>query len=307
MTENLSSSFQARLEDIAVKEKKDVDSVFLLYLEERFLYRLSLSPYADRFVLKGEHLLYSLSGSMSNSTNGMEFLGKQMVNDSQNIKAVFEKICDVDVEMDGVIFDKQTIKTEQMGEKIRISVNGSLGNISKPIQMDIGLGDVAVPKEQMMEYPTLLKMESPVISVHPLEFVIAEKFEGIISMSVESSRLKDCYDIHSLITKYDFEGRRVYEAIFSTFERRGTNYQRNHVFFKEDFAADEKQNQQWNAFLKETNLSETSFVDIIKELRIFLKPIYESILNEEEYFGYWDKEKKMWMKTKSNSNMVTSV
>jgi hypothetical protein len=42
---NIPASVQARLRNIAQKESKNFNLILLLYIQERFLYRLSISPY----------------------------------------------------------------------------------------------------------------------------------------------------------------------------------------------------------------------------------------------------------------------
>ncbi len=46
-------SVKARLKYRAQKEKRNVQDVFIIYVLERVLYRLSVSSYADQFTLKG--------------------------------------------------------------------------------------------------------------------------------------------------------------------------------------------------------------------------------------------------------------
>lgn len=61
MSKDLAASVRARLLNIAKAEGVDFNQVLVRYTLERFLYRLSQSPHADRFVLKGA--LYLRSGT----------------------------------------------------------------------------------------------------------------------------------------------------------------------------------------------------------------------------------------------------
>src|SRR6267143_6420996 len=54
---NLSASVRQRLLNLATERKEDFDLVVTRYGLERFLYRLSVSPHRDSFVLKGALLL----------------------------------------------------------------------------------------------------------------------------------------------------------------------------------------------------------------------------------------------------------
>ena len=50
---NLAASVRARLLNIAKTEGSDFNQVLVRFALERILYRLTRSPHADRFVLKG--------------------------------------------------------------------------------------------------------------------------------------------------------------------------------------------------------------------------------------------------------------
>lgn len=63
MTENVAASVHQCLLNIANADHKRFNDVFQHYALERWLYRLSLSPHAGRFVLKGALMLTYLAGS----------------------------------------------------------------------------------------------------------------------------------------------------------------------------------------------------------------------------------------------------
>lgn len=73
---NISASVQGRLRNIAKQEKKTFDLILLLYLQERFLYRLSISPFADKFILKGGLLLFSMTKFQTRPTKDIDFLAR---------------------------------------------------------------------------------------------------------------------------------------------------------------------------------------------------------------------------------------
>ena len=53
---NIAASVKARLQNVAGKRGEDFNLLLLRYGIERLLFRLSQSPYADRFLLKGAML-----------------------------------------------------------------------------------------------------------------------------------------------------------------------------------------------------------------------------------------------------------
>lgn len=75
----------------------------------------------------------------------------------------------------------------------------------------------------------LPEFEAPTVLTYPLESVIAEKLDAIISLMEFTSRMKDFYDQYYLATAFDFDGRKLQEAIFTTLSNRGTLYEKDSV------------------------------------------------------------------------------
>ncbi|MED4301584.1 nucleotidyl transferase AbiEii/AbiGii toxin family protein [Geobacillus stearothermophilus] len=297
---NIPASVGERLKNLAKQSGKTFDFILLLYFQERLLYRLSISHYRDKFVLKGGLFLFSLTQFQSRPTKDIDFLARQISNDIQYIKAAFESICALPVEEDGVEFDVKGITAERIKEGadyegIRMKIPAALGKIKKQLQLDIGFGDVVIPEPQEMQYPTLLNMKPPEIRVYSTYSVIAEKFEAMISLSVVNSRMKDFYDVFTLLSTENFDGRVLWEAIFETFQRRRTNLEKEHPVFSPSFAEDESRNKQWKAFLQRTDIKEDlQFPFVMEKIRDFLFPVYDSILNEDEFFKMWNCQTLKW-------------
>lgn len=66
---NKAASVRAKLMNIARAEKIDFDFLLLRYFQERFLYRLAISEFSNRFILKGGLLLICLKMPRSRPTN----------------------------------------------------------------------------------------------------------------------------------------------------------------------------------------------------------------------------------------------
>ncbi|WP_349772223.1 nucleotidyl transferase AbiEii/AbiGii toxin family protein [Brevibacillus borstelensis] len=224
-----------------------------------------------------------------------------MTNDIEYIRNAFEKICTMPIEEDdGVNFEVAAITAERIKEDadyegIRIKIPSLLGRMRKVLQLDIGFGDVIVPKPQMIDYPVLLNMEAPNIQAYSMESVISEKFEAMITLSIVNSRMKDFYDIYTLLTTEHYDGRVLMEAVFETFQRRGTQLEREHPVFSEQFAKDEARVKQWKSFLNRIGIAETlEFQDVMSKITKFLLPIYQAVIEEEEFFKQWDNTLQEW-------------
>lgn len=251
---NMAASVRARLYNIAKKEKINFDLVLLLFMQERFLYRLSISEYNPKFILKGGLLILSTTNIKTRPTRDIDFLGHNIPNDIQEIKNIIEKVCQIE-DNDGVTFDPSSITVERITEGsdyegVRIKVKSYLGNARKTLQLDIGFGDVIVPGVVELDYPVLLDFNNPKLKSYSFESVIAEKFEAMLRLSFINSRMKDFYDIYLLSDIKSFDGRVLQEAIFSTLQRRKTPLEKEHLLFADKFANDKNIIKQWHGYLK---------------------------------------------------------
>ncbi len=294
-----SDSIKAKLKNIAVKEGKSFDYFLTLYLIERLLYRISISEYADKFVLKGGVLLYIVLEEKARATKDIDMLARQLNNSLENVEAIFKSVCEIK-EDDAIEFDLNTLTVEKIKEDadyegVRVKVTAYLDRTKKVLQMDIGFGDVIVPCATEMEYPSLLEMKKPLLKAYSMESVIAEKFEAMVYLAEANSRMKDFYDICILSQKYNFEGKVLKEAIQTTFKHRKTPLQLIPTIFTSDFRESKEKKQQWNAFKKRiSSKEELEFFEVIDRLVKFLKPIYDSIIEGKEFTYRWNLEEGVW-------------
>ena len=299
MSENKAASVRAKLKNVANNENKQYDFILMLYFVERLLYRLSISKYSDLFVLKGGLLLYTILDEKARATKDIDLLAREIASNLDELKNVFTEIAVIPSD-DAIAYDVDSITVERIKEDadyqgVRIKLTAYLDNIRKTLQLDIGFGDIVIPKPQVMEYPTLLDMDKPIIKVYSKESVIAEKFEAMLYLAEANSRMKDFYDIYNLCTNFDFDGRVLYEAISQTLIRRATPLSKSPAIFNTKFSENKDKNIQWNAFKRRANISDDiSFVELLCIIGKFLHPVFECVINEKEFFGNWKKELIMW-------------
>ena len=302
MSGNNAASIKARLKNIANKERKQFDFILMLYFVERLLFRLSISNYRDQFVLKGGLLLYLIMNEKARATKDIDLLAKETASNLDLLRDIFADIA-IAPSDDAVTYDTDNITAERIKEDadyegVRIKIVARLGTMRKSLQFDIGFGDVVVPQPETLEYPTLLEMDKPVIKAYSKESVIAEKFEAMLYLAELNSRMKDFYDIYSLCTSFDFEGRILYEAILQTISRRNTHTPKEPTIFNKDFANSKGKATQWGAFKRRTSISDNvEFPEIVRIIGIFIEPVYECIINDKEFFGHWKKDARAWVMT----------
>ena len=121
---------------------------------------------------------------------------------------------------------------------------------------------------------------------------MAEKLDAIISLMEATSRMKDFFDIYYLASTFDFDGRKLQEAIYETLTNRGTPYEKDSVIILSRLADDSNIIKRWSNFCKKILQYKLDFRNVIKLIIDFLQPPYEALINEEELFKNWNHEKK---------------
>jgi predicted nucleotidyltransferase component of viral defense system len=241
---------------------------------ERFLYRLASSAFADQFVLKGALLLTAWRAPVTRPTMDIDLAGRTS-NELEHMRSVAAEICRLDTEWDGVEFDADTaevqrIKEDAEYEGVRIRFHAMLAKARIPMQIDVGFGDVIVPKPVQIVYPAMLEFPPPVLRAYPKESVVAEKLEALTVLGMLNSRLKDYYDLALLARLYPFEGTLLVEAIRSTFRHRGTELGADPVGLTDAFSSDPARVVQWRAFVRRSRLdSGWELGKIVEQVRVF--------------------------------------
>ena len=107
--------------------------------------------------------------------------------------------------------------------------------------------------------------------------------------------MKDFYDIYYLARTFDFDGAKLQTAIFETLQRRGTSYNRDSFKRIIGLADDTDMQKRWRYFLKNVKDDTLELSTVIEEIRIFLEPVFDAIINEEEWLEPWISQNNMWI------------
>ena len=288
---NKAASIRQLLYNRAQAEKRPFDELLQYYAMERFLYRLSRSPHADKFVLKGALMLRVWESPELRPTRDIDMLGRTSNLESDVVGQVKDIIA-VKVEDDGLVFDADSIEVEQITEDadytgIRVVFRGRLGTARIHMQFDAGFGDIVYPKPEIMCYPTIFDSPAPSLLCYSRESAIAEKLEAMVKLGELNSRMKDFFDIWLMSRQSYFVGEDLAEAIRLTFEQRGTAIPEKIPAFNISFAEDKQ--QQWDSFRKKLQQDHipASFDEIISALGEFATPIVSAICSGSRIPSHW--------------------
>jgi len=272
---DIAASVRARLLNIAKGAGRNFDAVLLQYFQERFLYRLSISPYKKQFVLKGALVFLTDSMSRFRPTKDIDLAGRINASNLNKIMCdIFTIPCEdgVQFSVDQIAIEDINVENEYHGFRIKVPVR--LGVARKKLQIDIGIGDIVYPKPVIREFPGLLDLPAPKIFIYPKETIIAEKFEAIIRFNRLTSRMKDFYDIIFLAQSNNFHSEVLRTAIMRTFNYRKTSLKTRDTIFQPSFKEDKLKQDQWKSFLKRNNIDfDKNFSEVVQLLEEFIDPM----------------------------------
>lgn len=211
-----------------LSKKKSADAQILMrnYMMERFLERISLSDYKDRFILKGGMLVAAMVGLDARSTMDLDATVKGANVSVEDVENIISSILSVPME-DGVEFQVKRI-SEIMEEAeypgVRVSMETTFDGVRTPLKIDISTGDVITPREVRYSFKLMLEDRSIEVWAYNLETVLAEKLETVISRNVTNTRMRDFYDIHILKQLHgeSLSASVLRDALAATATKRGT-------------------------------------------------------------------------------------
>lgn len=276
-----------KLKNIIYKKahgNSDISQKFYqLFYFERILERISISNYRGQIILKGGLLLTSIIGDDERTTKDMDATLKGIPLTKNDVEKVFNEILHIDID-DGVSFQIISIKDIRLEDEyggFRLNILSKLDNNKTYITVELTTGDVITPREMKYNYNCIFEDKKIPIMSYPLETVLAEKFQTIVTRGLFNTRLKDFYDVYILInTKIDDLNRsNLIKAIKNTFKWRETvlNLEQFNEVIK-DLTDDNNMNNLWNEYISKNSYAKNvKFEDTINALKEIIE-ILESEL-----------------------------
>ena len=291
---NVAASVRARLQNLAREQQASFQRVLTRYALERFLFRLSVSPHKELFVLKGAMLYAAWLEDPFRTTLDLDLLSLADRETARLLETIRE-VCAQPVADDGLLFDTENIFAAPFDEErthgaFRVRTSAQLGTAIIPVQIDIGFGDTVTPGPLELEYPVLLDQPTPTLYAYPRETVAAEKFEAIVALDLANSRMKDFYDLFAISRLFSFDGATLAAAIKATFETRVTTIPRERPPpLSQAFSEDPKKLQQWRSFITRDPLlvDEPDLRTVIGEVGKFIMPAALAALDHRQILGHW--------------------
>lgn len=223
-----SMSLKSRINQYAKVNKIAAQVVLQNYMFERFLERLSLSEFKNKFVIKGGMLIAGIVGLDTRATMDLDTTIRDLPLTIEKVIEALRAICSYELN-DEVTFDfvsAHSIRKDDLYGGFCIRINAIYDTIETPLSIDVSTGDVMTPDAVPYEFRGIFD-ESISIKLwgYNVETVMAEKIETILSRGTFSTRPRDYYDVYILHMTQIYDKELFFRALRATSEHRGTKEQ----------------------------------------------------------------------------------
>ena len=218
-------SFKAKINNYAKSKHIPAQVVLQNVMFERFLERLSLSAYRDKFVIKGGMLISALVGLDTRMTMDLDTTLRKLSLTEEQVKKAIQNICEIELD-DEVSFQIKSvapIRKDDLYGGYRVRLDAIYETITTPLSIDVSTGDVITPAAVEYEFGGVLD-DSVKISLwgYSIETVLAEKVETILNRDVTNTRPRDYYDVYILSHEKVYDPVVFHEALEATSNHRGS-------------------------------------------------------------------------------------
>jgi hypothetical protein len=299
MSADRSASVLTRLLNRSRSTGENYNLLLSRFAIERLLYRLSVSPHAGSFVLKGALLFALWYDTPHRPTKDADLLGFG-ADDADTLRSTFIAICAIDAD-DGVRYDTSGMRITPIREDniyggLRLNIPAAIGGARLPVQVDIGFGDAITPAPETVTYPTLLdELAAPSLRAYPVYTVIAEKLHAMVVLGMNNSRMKDFFDLAVIARTSELDGATLVDAIRATFARRDTSLPTaTPAALTTEFSENPIKAQQWQAFVTKTGLQLTSLEHVVGALAELLNPALKACTTSDTFELTWLPVERAW-------------
>lgn len=271
-------SLKAKIRNIAKSKNIPAQVILQNYMFERFLNRLSVSQYKEKFVLKGGMLVAALVGLDNRATMDLDTTLKNLPLTPVAIEKALKEIFEINLK-DDVSFSLKgisPIREDDIYGGYRVALDAVYETIVTPMTIDVSTGDVITPNAVKFDFTGIFDDELTFeVWAYNIETVLAEKVETILRRSVFNTRPRDFYDAYILITTQRFDKAVFGEALEKTIEHRGTRNQINDFDSTMDVIFESSDLQKmWSNYQSQFSYAkDISFEDICNAIKGLLSEI----------------------------------
>lgn len=264
-------SLKGKIKNYAKSKSIAAQVVLQNYMFERFLARLSMSDYREKFVVKGGMLIAAIVGLDTRSTMDLDTTLRNLPLTEEKVMEAVENICKITLG-DDVIFEVKSIAPIRKDDRYGgfcVRLDAIYDTIVTPLSIDVSTGDVITPEAVEYEFSGIFDEEIRIkMWGYNIESVMAEKVETILSRGIFNTRPRDFYDVYILGTTQRYDKKIFLKALEATAIHRGS---RGQIIDKtgiiEKLSASEELIQMWEKYRKKFSYaSEIQYADVMDVL-----------------------------------------
>lgn len=271
-------SLKAKIRNIAKEKELPAQIILQNYMFERFIERLSISEYKEKFILKGGVLIASLVGLDNRATMDVDTTIKNYPLNINSVTTAITDICKIEIKDDVnlVVTGVVVIRDDDIYGGYRVSIRADYETINTPMHVDVTTGDIITPKEIMYEFKKNFSDGTITVLTYNIETVLAEKVETILRRGELNTRPRDFYDVFILSKTQSFDKAIFFDALKGTAVHRETTFIFNNTFDRiDEIQKSSVLLMRWEKYTKEYHYAkEISYTDVMIEI----KKLFEGII-----------------------------
>ncbi len=219
---------KAHINNYAIKNHLPPQHVLQSYLIERFIVRLTNSPLYNHFVLKGGLLVSAKLGLRYRTTMDIDATAQSIPMNRESLMDAMKTIAETKVD-DAIhyqVMDVSPINEHNNYPGFRAEFSAVYEKIKAQLLIDITMGDAITPSPVLTKIPLLFEEETISVWTYPIETLLAEKLETILSRGELNSRPRDFYDVYALTTMRmsEIDASILHKAFVRTCQMRATQH-----------------------------------------------------------------------------------
>lgn len=216
-------SFKSMIKRIADEEQIPAQVVLQNFMFERFFARLSKTPIREKLIIKGGTLISQFLGLSKRTTMDIDLTLQGVTLSEESIREHLKSILDMDLD-DGITWEMKSIspiRHDDLYGGFRVKLNAAYEKIIVPFSIDISTGDVITPAPQDFIFMSRFSPNGNFrIKAYTVETIMAEKIEAILSLGILSTRPRDYYDVHMLLSTVKYDESNLSKALHLTATHR---------------------------------------------------------------------------------------
>lgn len=194
-------SFKAKIKQLSKEKGITTQQVQQNYLIEAFLTKLSKSDYKENFIVKGGYLIGELVGLDLRATMDLDATIKGFTLTKERLFEIANEIVMIPTE-ESFVFSVEGVEDIRKTDDypgLKLKLIATFERIEVVVTIDVTTGDVITPKEMDFNFRKIFNDGKIELLSYPLETILAEKIETILSRGIGNTRPRDFYDVFILL------------------------------------------------------------------------------------------------------------